>query len=148
MWLYTSFHCNRKVPGPGTMQRLSTVPVIRLLFEIIVPLFPRVSPSPCHPGLFSLPLVLTFSSALPRLSQPLKWQSFLRRRPVEAKRGERSTGSSVYALRSLYSASSRCLFDRKNEKNGHRELKGFVWLAIIYCGTLWRIFPPLQWTCR
>lgn len=87
--------------------------VIRLLFEIIVPslrvsaalffffFFFVSSPPPLH-------LVPTFSSALPSPTlEPLKWQSFLRRRPVEAKRGERSTGSSLDALRFSYAAISR-----------------------------------------
>lgn len=60
------------------------------------------------PPLPPLHLVPTFSSALPSPTlEPLKWQSFLRRRPVEAKRGERSTGSSLDALRFSYAATSR-----------------------------------------
>lgn len=89
--------------------------VIRLLFEIIVPspslrvsaaLFFFFFSSSFSP--LPLQLVPTFSSSLAfPLSEPLKWQSFLRRPPVEAKRGERSTSSSFDALRFSYAATSR-----------------------------------------
>ena len=44
---------------------------------------------------FLSPGRLTFSSRASPSLEPLKWQSFLRRRPVETKRGECSTGSSL-----------------------------------------------------
>lgn len=60
---------------------------------------------------FPPPLYSSFRHFPPRSlfpsSEPLKWQSFLRRRPVEAKRGERSTSSSLDALRFSYAATSR-----------------------------------------
>lgn len=90
--------------------------VIRLLFEIIVSL--PISPCLSSPFFFLLLLLLPSPSTtrpdifllarlLAPLSEPLKWQSFLRRRPVEAKRGERSTSSSLDALRFSYAATSR-----------------------------------------
>lgn len=114
--------------------------VIRLPCEIIAP--SSLCSLVCLTILFVVSFFFSgrsdiFLRAFPT-PEPLKWQSFLRRRPVEAKRGECSTGSSLDALRFSYAATSRCLLYRKNEKNEHYGLDGLLWIVIIYYGSLCR----------
>lgn len=115
---------------------LSPRQVIRLLFEIIVPSpHPSVSRRPFFSSSFSssLPLYTSFRHFPPRsllpspTLEPLKWQSFLRRRPVEAKRGERSTGSSLDALRFSYAATSRM----SGSTEGTRRMNITGWTSLL-----------------
>lgn len=115
---------------------LSPRQVIRLLFEIIVPSpHPSVSRRPFFSSSFSSspPLYTSFRHFPPRsllpspTLEPLKWQSFLRRRPVEAKRGERSTGSSLDALRFSYAATSRV----SGSTEGTRRMNITGWTSLL-----------------
>lgn len=93
--------------------------VIRLLFEIISPrtttslacLFASFLP-------FSFSFVRIFSFLTPgTVLRPLKWQSFLRRRPLKVKRDERRSMAFVASEAFIYLAVSGRSFIRMNESS-------------------------------